>query len=94
MSIPLGIVYMIAQLIGAMLAGHLSGELDIASTGIGLVDQLSVGLNLDVAAEQGIEFTPELMERAHVLLQDGGMSGRNRAGYSLAKRRGCAQSGA
>lgn len=64
------------SLIGAMLAGHLRGELDIASTGIGLVDQLSVGLNLDVAAQQGIEFSPSLMERAHVLLQDGGMSGR------------------
>ena len=64
------------SLIGAMLAGHLRGELDIASTGIGMVDQLSVGLNLDMAAEQGIEFTPSLMERAHLLLQDGGMSGR------------------
>ncbi len=64
------------SIIGAMLVGHWSGELDIASTGIGLIDLLSVGLNLDVAAEQGIEFTPSLMERAHVLLQDGGMSGR------------------
>ncbi len=64
------------SLIGAMLAGHLRGELDIASTGIGMIDLLSVGLNLDVAAEQGIEFTDSLMERAHVLLQDGGMSGQ------------------
>ena len=64
------------SLIGAMLAGHLRGELDIASTGIGMIDLLSVGLNLDVAAEQGIEFTDSLMERAHLLLQDGGMSGR------------------
>lgn len=64
------------SLIGAMLAGHLRGELDIASTGIGMIDLLSVGLNLDVAAEQGIEFTDSLMERAHLLLQDGGMTGR------------------
>lgn len=64
------------SLIGAMLAGHLRGELDIASTGIGMIDLLSVGLNLDIAAEQGIEFTPALMERAHLLLQDGGMTGR------------------
>ena len=64
------------SLIGAMLAGHLRGELDIASTGIGMIDLLSVGLNLDIAAEQGIEFTDSLMERAHLLLQDGGMSGR------------------
>lgn len=64
------------SMIGAMLTGHLRGELDIASTGIGMVDVLSVGLNLDIAAEQGIEFTDSLMERAHLLLQDGGMSGR------------------
>ncbi len=64
------------SLIGAMMAGHLRGELDIASTGIGMIDLLSVGLNLDVAAEQGIEFTPALMDRAHLLLRDGGMSGR------------------
>ena len=64
------------SMIGAMLAGHLSGELDIASTGIGMIDQLSVGLNLDIAAEQGVEFTDSLMERAHILLKDGGMSGR------------------
>ncbi len=59
------------NLIGAMLVGHLSGELDIASTGIGLVDQLDVGLNLDSASEQGIEISPSLMEQASVLLQDG-----------------------
>lgn len=64
------------SLIGAMLAGHLSGELDIASTGIGMIDLLSIGLNLDIAAEQGIEFTDSLMERSHLLLQNGGMSGR------------------
>ncbi|MCY4061927.1 MAG: ABC transporter substrate binding protein [Chloroflexi bacterium] len=64
------------SLIGAMLAGHFRGELDIASTGIGMIDLLSVGLNLDVAAEQGIEFTDSLMERSHLLLKDGGMSGR------------------
>lgn len=64
------------SLLGAMLVGHLNGELDIASTGIGLIDLLSIGVNLDAAAEQGIEFTPALMERAHLLLRDGGMSGR------------------
>ena len=64
------------SLIGAMLAGHLRGELDIASTGIGMVDQLSVGVNLDVAAQQGIEFTPSLLEEADLMLQNGGMTGR------------------
>ena len=59
------------NLIGAMLVGHLNGELDIASTGIGLVDQLDVGLNLDAASAQGIEISPSLMEQASVLLRDG-----------------------
>ncbi len=59
------------NLIGAMLAGHLSGELDIASTGIALVDQLNVGLNLDSASAQGIKISSALMDRASVLLRDG-----------------------
>ena len=59
------------NLIGAMLAGYLTGELDIASTGIALVDQLDVGLNLDSASAQGIEISPSLMEQASMLLQDG-----------------------
>ena len=59
------------NLIGAMLVGHLSGVLDIASTGIALVDQLDVGLNLDSASAQGIEISPALMEEASVLLRDG-----------------------
>ncbi len=64
------------NLIGAILLGHLSGELDIARTGIGLIDNLNVGVNLDVAEMQGIEIEPALYERADLLLRDGSMTGR------------------
>ena len=59
-----------------MLVGYLKGELDMARTGIGLVDNLSVGVNLDVAEMQGIEISESLFARADLQLQDGAMSGR------------------
>ncbi len=64
------------NIIGAMLAGYLSGELDIATTGIALIDNLSVGVNLDMAEMQGIEISESLFARADMLLQDGTLSGR------------------
>ena len=63
-------------IIGAMLAGYFSGELDIARTGIGLVDNLSVGVNLDVAEMQGVEISEALFARADIQLVDGAMTGR------------------
>ena len=62
------------NLIGAMLVGYLRGELDIADTGIGLVDRLSVGLNLDSASAQGIEISKALMEQAHTLFKEGAVT--------------------
>ena len=62
--------------IGLMLTRYLRGDLDIATTAIGLVDNLSVGVNLDMAETQGIEISPALFERADMLLQDGTLSGR------------------
>ena len=64
------------NIIGAMLIGYLNGELDIARTGIGLIDNLNVGVNLDVAELQGIEISDALYERADILLRDGSMTGR------------------
>lgn len=64
------------NIIGAMLVGYLNGDLDIARTGIGLVDNLSVGVNLDMAEMQGIEISDELFDRADMLMTDGTLSGR------------------
>ncbi len=64
------------NIIGTMLAGYVNGELDISRTGIGLVDNLSVGVNLDMAEMQGIEISEALFERADMLMNDGALSGR------------------
>ena len=58
-------------LIASMLAGHLSGDLDIARVGIGAVSELSVGVNLDTAQQQELEISEALRERADVVIQDG-----------------------
>ena len=64
------------RIIGALLARYLGGELDISRTGIGTVSSLAVGVNLDAAAEQGVEISQALFDRADAILKDGVASGR------------------
>ena len=64
------------RLIGALLARYLSGELDISRTGISTVSSLTIGVNLDTAAQQGVEISAALFERADAILKDGVASGR------------------
>ena len=64
------------RLIGALLSAYLRGELDAASTGIGSVSDLSISVNLDVAAMQGIEISEALIARADSYYEDGVASGR------------------
>ena len=59
------------QLVATLLMGHLSGQIDIGSTGIGSVNDLLVGINLDMAAQQDLEISESLMERADVVIHDG-----------------------
>jgi len=54
-----------------MLIAHWAGDIDIATAGINLQNDLSVGLNLDAAAAQDIEFSQELLAAADFLLEDG-----------------------
>ncbi|MDE2859434.1 MAG: ABC transporter substrate-binding protein [Chloroflexota bacterium] len=54
-----------------MLIAHWEGEADIATTGINLQNDMSVGVNLDVAAAQGIEISQELLEAADFVVDDG-----------------------
>ena len=54
-----------------MLIAHWEGEIDIASTGINLQNDLSVGVNLDAAAAQGLEISQELLAAADFVLEDG-----------------------
>ena len=55
----------------SMLLGHLDGALDIASTGVQQHDYLAVALNFDVAEALDMDFTPALLDRADVTIEDG-----------------------
>ncbi len=69
-------VDMQGRMLGALLARQLKGELDISRTGIGEVSSLTIGVNLDTAAQQGIEIAEALLVRADAILKDGAASGR------------------
>ena len=54
-----------------MLIAHWEGAIDIATAGINLQNDLSVGINLDMAAAQGIEISQELLAAADFVVEDG-----------------------
>ena len=58
------------RLLGAMLAGHLSGATDISATKIGSVSGVTVGIDLDTAAMQDVEISEALLERADVVTEN------------------------
>ena len=58
-------------MVAGILAGHLDGSLDIASTGIGVIRDLTVGVNRDSAEMQGIEISDDLMQMADSVIHDG-----------------------
>ena len=56
---------------GRILAGHLSGDISIANTGVFSETSMGVGVNLDSAADQGVEIADELMDMAGRVYEDG-----------------------
>ena len=72
-TVGAGVLEILAQgsLLGALLGGHLSGEIDISRAGIASVSEVTVGVSLDSAALQGVEITEALLERADVVVKDG-----------------------
>jgi len=54
-----------------MLLAHWEGAMDIAAAGINLQNDMSVGVNLDVAADQGLEISPEVLAAADFVVEDG-----------------------
>ena len=56
---------------GIMLAAFLNGELDIAATGIVTSGELAIGVNLDSAADQGVEISEAVLEEAAAVIEDG-----------------------
>ena len=59
------------NLIAGMVSGHLDGSLDIARTGIAVISELTVNLNLDSAKASGIEVSQNLHDMATVIVEDG-----------------------
>ena len=57
--------------VGRILTAYLNGELDIAATGIHVqTSDIRVGVNLDVAAAQGIEITDALIEKVDMVVDE------------------------
>ncbi len=54
-----------------MLITHLQGDLDLATVGINLQNDMSVGVNLDVAADQGLEISAEVLAAADFVVENG-----------------------
>lgn len=55
----------------AILNAHLSGDIDIADIAINQSRSFGIAINLDTAAEQGIEISDELLARANFVIEDG-----------------------
>ena len=54
-----------------ILHAHLSGEVDIANIAINQSRSFGIALNLDTAAEQGIEISDDLLARANFVIENG-----------------------
>ena len=54
-----------------MLIAHWEGAIDIAAAGINLQNDMSVGINLDVAADQETEISQELLAAADFVIENG-----------------------
>ena len=54
-----------------ILHAHLSGDMDIADIGINQSRSFGIALNLDTAAEQGIEISEDLLGMANFVIEDG-----------------------
>ena len=59
------------SLIASLLTGHLNGEVDIASAGIAAVNDMVIGINLDIAQRQDLTISDTLLESAHLVIKDG-----------------------
>ncbi|MYE26815.1 MAG: hypothetical protein F4X87_06300 [Chloroflexi bacterium] len=56
---------------GRILVGHLNGDIDIVNTAIHSHTSMGVGVNLDSAADLGVEISDELMDMAGRVIDDG-----------------------
>ena len=56
---------------GLLLAAHLNGDIDLATTAIHHASNMFVGLNLDMAELQGMEIDARLLEQAVIVIENG-----------------------
>ncbi len=57
--------------VGRMLTAHLEGSMDVAALSINALPSFGVALNLDAAAEAGIQFSDELLALADYVIESG-----------------------
>ena len=57
--------------VGRMLTAHLEGSMDVAALSINALPSFGVALNLDAAAEAGIQFSDELLKLADYVIENG-----------------------
>lgn len=71
--------------LGALLAAHLQGNADIASSGIKSISSVLVAINLDSAETQDAEIAQDLMDQADAIVKDGNIQWSERALGMLAR---------
>lgn len=57
--------------VSRILVGHLNGEIDVATTGIYIQNNVGVGVNVDSARLQGVELSEALQNLVDVTVEDG-----------------------
>ena len=63
--------YQEGAIVARILHAHLNGDIDIADLGINQSRSFGVALNLDTAAAQGIEISPDMLSMANFVIEDG-----------------------
>lgn len=54
-----------------ILDAHLKGEIDVAATAVHSMGARGLAINLDSAAQQGVEFNDQIMDFAGIIIKDG-----------------------
>ncbi|MCY4145333.1 MAG: ABC transporter substrate binding protein, partial [Chloroflexi bacterium] len=69
--------------VGVLLAAHLNGDIDIATTAINEQTGNAIGINLDMAGRQEIEISQELIDQADAVIRNGEAMISDRVGAEL-----------
>ncbi len=64
-------IYREGVIVARMLIGHLNGTLDVGATAINSLPSLGIALNMDIAADSGIQFSEALLGMADYVIENG-----------------------